>query len=173
MLKNDLLKYNEVIVRILGLEGNRVLIIDCIKLTMPKWVYLEDLISFNYCDQSDLFKDKMIDVEELQADLRKIAYLRYTMISGILPYVTDDAMRNHTIEMAAEEFKVDKKTIKKYLCLYLAYQSISVLAPTKKVSENDLSQDQKNIRWGLNKFFYTKYKNSLHVAYTMMLKSKY
>lgn len=173
MRKNDLLKHNGAIIRVLGTEGDRVLIIDCIKRTMPKWVSQVSLNDFDHCEPSELFKDEMVDVEELQADSRKAAYLRYTMISGILPYVADDAMRNHTIEMAAVEFEVDKKTVKKYLCLYLAYQCISVLAPAKKAKDKGLSQDQKNIRWGLNKFFYTKHKNSLRVAYTMMLKSKY
>jgi hypothetical protein len=136
MRKNDLLKYNEAIIRVLGTEGDRVLIIDCIKLTMPKWVSQADLNDFDHCEPSELFKDEVEDVEKLQADSRKTAYLRYTMISGILPYVAEDAMRTHTIELAAEEFKVNKKTVKKYLCLYLAYQCIAVLAPVKKEKDN-------------------------------------
>ena len=35
------------------------------------------------------------------------------------------------------------------------------------------TQDEKNIRWALNKFFYTTKKQSLMTAYTMMLKEKY
>ena len=34
-------------------------------------------------------------------------------------------------------------------------------------------EDEKNMRWALNKFFYTKHKNSLPVAYTLLLKEKY
>ena len=65
-----------------------------------------------------------------------------------------------------------KQTIRKYLCLYLVYQNIAALAPAPKV-EKELSQDEKNMRWALNKFFYTKNKNSLMTAYTFMLKEKY
>ena len=46
------------------------------------------------------------------------------------------------------------------------------MAPKKK-EEKVLTQDQKNIRWALNKFFYTRNQNSLSTAYTMMLKEKY
>ena len=35
------------------------------------------------------------------------------------------------------------------------------------------TQDEKNMRWALNKFFYTQRKNSLQTAYTLMLKEKY
>lgn len=36
-----------------------------------------------------------------------------------------------------------------------------------------MTDDEKNIRWALNKFFYTQNKNSLNTAYTLMLKDKY
>ena len=65
-----------------------------------------------------------------------------------------------------------KQTIRKYLCLYLDYQNIAALAPAPKV-EKELTQDEKNMRWALNKFFYSKHKNSLNTAYTFMLKEKY
>ena len=39
------------------------------------------------------------------------------------------------------------------------------LAPKGKNNDRELSVDEKNMRWGLNKFFYTQKKNSLHTAY--------
>ena len=50
---------------------------------------------------------------------------------------------------------------------------IAALAPKKKVVDVKLTQDEKNMRWALNKFFYTTQKQSLHTAYTLMLKEKY
>ena len=38
MQKNSLLKSENIIVRVLEVHGGQVLIIDCIKRTMPKWV---------------------------------------------------------------------------------------------------------------------------------------
>ena len=54
----------------------------------------------------------------------------------------------------------------------MAFQDITVLAPKKK-KEKELTRDQKNMRWALNKIFYTRNQNSLSTAYTMMLKEKY
>lgn len=45
--------------------------------------------------------------------------------------------------------------------------------PKKRIDESELTQDEKNMRWDLNKFFYTTAKQSLTTAYTMMLKEKY
>lgn len=67
---------------------------------------------------------------------------------------------------------VSKQTIRKYLCMYLVYQDIYVLAPLPKM-ERALTRDEKNIRWALNKYFYNVKKNTLKTVYKMMLKEKY
>jgi hypothetical protein len=55
----------------------------------------------------------------------------------------------------------------------MAYMDVAALAPRRREDERVLTQDEKNIRWALNKFFYTTKKQSLMTAYTMMLKEKY
>lgn len=50
---------------------------------------------------------------------------------------------------------------------------VAVLAPKRREDNRALTQDEKNIRWALNKFFYTTKKQPLMTAYTMMLKEKY
>ena len=57
--------------------------------------------------------------------------------------------------------------------LYLAYMDVTALAPKRREDERALTQDEKCMRWALNKFFYTTKKQSLMTAYTMMLKEKY
>lgn len=57
--------------------------------------------------------------------------------------------------------------------MYLTYMDMTVFAPRKKSDNTELTQDKKNMRWALNKFFYTTAKQSLTTAYTMMLKEKY
>ena len=172
MKKNDLFRNGETIVRVLAVEGDRVLLIDCRKLTMPKWEPTATMMDYTPCEEQELSRD-LVDIEDVGADARKSAYQHYTMISGVLPYVSDDAMRCSAIDKVAEEYHVSKKTIRKYLCRYLAYQNIAALAPKTNEDEPVLSQDEKNMRWALNKYFYTKNKNSLHIAYTLMLKNKY
>ena len=48
-----------------------------------------------------------------------------------------------------------------------------VLAPKERMKEKELTQDEKNMRWALNKYYYTKAKQSISTAYTLMLKEKY
>ena len=100
-------------------------------------------------------------------------YERYTMIAPILSFVADDRMRSRLICSVAEESGVSKATVRSYLCLYMAYMDVAALAPKRREDERVLTQDEKNMRWALNKFFYTTKKHSLMTAYTMMLKEKY
>lgn len=176
MEKNSLWKSDNTVLRVLDVKKNLVLVIDCIKRAMPRWVEAQELETFEETtlqDACDTTNIELSDMDSLDADSRRLAYERYTMIAGILPFVNDEKMRSEMIGQAAKEWEVTKQTVRMYLCLYLAYQDISVLAPKKHREQKDLSNDEKNMRWALNKFFYNQNKNSLRTAYTMMLKEKY
>ena len=138
---------------------------------MPKWIENSLLSDFVECCETELFAlTNYIAERELTQDERRIAQERFTLIAGVLPFIKNEGKRNQMIE-ALSEYQ-SKQTIRKYLCLYLVYQEIAALAPQPK-KEKALTQDEKNMRWALNKFFYTKHKNSLNTAYTMLLKEKY
>ena len=49
MKKYDLLKNDKDIVRVLEIQQDRILIIDCIKKTMPVWAESSDIDSFSCC----------------------------------------------------------------------------------------------------------------------------
>ena len=70
-------------------------------------------------------------------------------------------MRSKLISSIAEEHRVSKQTVRNYLCLYLSYLDVTILAPKKRKDERELTQDEKHMRWALNKFFYTTKKQSL------------
>lgn len=176
MKKHDLLRDEKSIIRVLEVTPDRVLMIDCIKKTMPVWVESSVLESFHVCTGKELFETTgftIADLDTLDSDQRKTMYDRYTLIAPILPYVSDEKMRSRLISSMATEHKMSKQTIRNYLCLYLIFMDIAALAPNKRTDDAALTQDEKNMRWALNKFFYTKHKNSLKTAYTMMLKEKY
>lgn len=173
MQKNDLIKLDDTIFRVLQIESDRLLVIDCIKRTMPIWKKNTEYIEIFNGSLGEITGIYPKEIEELDAESRRIAYAHYNQIAGILPFLDDDQERSAAISKISEQFGISKQTIRANLCLYLAYQSISVLAPKKEIKEKPLSQDEKNIRWALNQFFYTKHKNSLQTAYTMMLKEKY
>lgn len=176
MKKYDLLRNDDIVIRVLEIKSDRVLIINCIKRTMPVWVESSELNSFSGCTGEELHEITgftSVDMDALDAEQRKIMYDRYTLIAPILPFVAAEKMRSQLIRSIAKEQGISKQTIRGYLCLYLAYMDMTILAPKKRLADVDLTQDEKNMRWALNRFFYTKNKNSLKTAYTMMLKEKY
>lgn len=172
MQKNDVLKCGESIVRVLDIRENQVLIVTYPQKSVPLWVNQEELSEY----QS--FKEEEIpsfppEFEELSTDQRRIAHERYTLIAGILPFIGDERQRCTLIARISEEKGISKATLRRYLHQYLVYQRVSALAPKQKTSEKELSKDEKNMRWALNKFYYTRRKNSLTMAYTQMLKERY
>lgn len=176
MKQYDLLRKGESIIRVVALEDNSLLIMDCIKRTMPIRVAPERLEGYSLCTAEDLYQAtelSVTDIDSLDSDQRKVMYERYTMITPILPYIADEKVRTRLIRSVAEEHGISTQTLRSYLCLYLSYMDIAVLAPKKRDDSRTLTQDEKNMRWALNKFFYTKRKNSLTTAYTLMLKEKY
>ena len=168
MKKNDLIKTDSGIFRVLSV-GDNVLAIDCKKKTMPQF------FSYDFFNDSEIINCLSPDYpifEDLSPADRKIAQQRYTMIASAVSVLDDVKQRNMMIEKSAKQFGVSKQTLRSYLCTYLVYQDIAALAP-KHSKGKELTQDQKNMRWALNKFFYTRNQNSLPTAYTMMLKAKY
>ena len=176
MLRNDLLKKGDSIIRVLSLNGTNALIIDCIKPQMPKWIARSELYEYAPCSNEDLLKvthTHLPSFEELTPKQQKVAHERFTLIASILAFIESKEERSRLINIMAEKKKVSAQTMRKYLRLYLVYQSIAILAPTQKDSSKSLSPDEKNFRWALNKYYYTKYKNSLRMTYIYMLRDKY
>ena len=175
MQKNDLLKKDDVIVRVLHIDEERVLVIDCVKKTMPQWVRKQSLEEYDACDEIEICDDFCLaDIDELDAKSRKIARERYTMIAGVLSFYKDKIMRTQAIEEASKEYEISKQTIRDYLCRYLVYQNITALAPKPRARGNvPLTEQQKIMRNALNRYFYTTNKNSLRTAYNMMLKDHF
>lgn len=169
MKKNDVVKNRYGVFRIIKIEEDRIFAIECTKRTMPQYFdygcFLDSQVVDDYYIAESSF-------ENLSKSDRAIAQKRYTMIAPAVAVVDDKNKRSEMLEVLANQFGTSKQSLRAYLCTYLVFQDIAALAP-KKRKVNDLTTDQKNMRWALNKFFYTKYKNSLTTAYTMMLKEKY
>lgn len=176
MQKNELYRNNNSIIRVLEIKNNAVLVIDCINKTMPQWIGVSFFEDWTKCSDETLYEITGIELQDIktvsQEDF-KVAHQRYTMIAPIIMVLTDRDKKNEMIELISTNEKISKQTLRKYLCLYLIYQDISVLIPKTKNTNKQLSQDEKNIRWALNKFYFSFYKHSLKTAYTMMLKAKY
>ncbi len=165
------------IFRVLAVEAEQVLVIDCIKKTMPVWIELgklNDFVEEKEMQESNQSGETDIDIlEEYSPDIKKIIYQRYNIISTILPFVSDEAMRSGLIAKMAEEHGISKQSVRKYLCEYLASQDIRSLAPQERNTQRALTRDEKNMRKALNKYYYTTKKRTLKNVYTLMLKDSY
>lgn len=176
MLKNDLLKNDGEIIRIITIKNNQALVIDCIKRNMPYWINIELLESYIPCNDQELLiisHKTLYNIDELDARSQSIIYFRYGIIEPLIYEIDNKKKRNILIKNISIQNNISGQTLRKYLCDYLAFQDKTILAPKKNISDKTLSKDEKNMRWALNKFFYTKRKNSLYTAYLFMLKEKY
>lgn len=171
MKNNELLRHGETIIRVLAVKDVQAFVVDCKKRTMPKWVDADTLTDYISCSDDEL--DPLPDMNDLDLQSRKFAYEHFTYIASVLPFVADKKKRCAAITQITGERKISKQTVCNYLWLYLVYQNIAALAPKNTSIEKPLTEDEKNIRWALNKFFYTQRKNGLNTAYTLMLKEKY
>ena len=167
-----LLKNENHIVRVLESQDDRRLVISCTQKSMPVWISERDLEGYVPCDEAELSQD-IPNFEDLSPEQKRIAHERYTLIAGVLPFLGDNRLRSEAIARIASSHNVSKQTVRSYLCRYLVCQNLSVLAPQPRKKETPLSRDEKNMRWALNKFYYTRQKNSLTTAYMQMLKHKY
>jgi hypothetical protein len=139
---------------------------------MPKWIDVSSLSDFGECTEADLYaQTDMPQDRQLTPEEQRIAQERYTTIAPVLPFIGNETKRSHVIDLLSEH--QSKQTIRKYLCLYLAYQTVDALAPARKVKNRELSPQEKSFRWALNKFYYTQRKQTLTYAYNMMLKARY
>ena len=169
MKKNDIVKTESGHFRVLFIDGENVLAINCEKKNMPQFFPLS---FFEGAEIQEEISFPFSSWDKLSPNDKKLAQKRYTMIAAAVAVIGDKQKRNAMIDYASRQFGVSKQTIRSFLCLYLVYQDMSVLVPKKK-KEKELTKDQKVMRWALNKFFYTRNQNSLSTAYTMMLKEKY
>ena len=90
MKKNDLIKTENGIFRILSIEADRVLAIDCIKKTMPKFYLIS---SFGNGEFIDCLDADFPDMEDLSPTHRKVAQERYTMIASAVSVVDDKKLK--------------------------------------------------------------------------------
>ena len=73
MKKYDLLRSGDSIIRVLEVQGDRVLVIDCIKRTMPVWVEVAALETYSECTSDELSEVTGLAVvgdDNLDADQR-------------------------------------------------------------------------------------------------------
>lgn len=146
--ENDILKCGDSIFRVLDIKNNEIFLIDCGKRTIPTWISEDEIQDCTYLTEKELKEYIPIplpDFDTMDAKSLCIINERYTLISDILPFVSDFRMRNKRIAAISAEYGICRQTIINYLCLYLAFQDKAVLAPKPCISDTTLSHDEKNL----------------------------
>lgn len=165
---NDVLLNGEKVLRVLAIKDDNCLCIDCRVQRMPEWMTREALEDYVPDSECLIVKDTKLTTRQKQT-----AHKRFTMIAPVLAFLTDDKERCRVIDRVSEEYDVSKQTLRRFLWKYLVYQDIAALAPAVRELKQELSQDQKKMRWALNKFYYTPKKSPLTDVYVKLLKEKY
>ena len=108
MQKNELLRQDDNIIRILAEEGDEVLYIPCqgIKGTMPRWCRTSEFKEYVSSTEDELLKlngMEIVSEDELTPAERNTARQRYTIIAPVLGCLEDEKIRTQMIEKAAVE----------------------------------------------------------------------
>ena len=167
-LMNKYIKNGDTVFRILKEKEDEVLLLRCGGNSLPKWERVSTLADYEVAELPQL------EERELEASDYAIVYSRFNMIADVLTVIEDKKARSQLIDKLATDFGISRPSICKYINLYLTYDCKEALLPQPKTdSDKVLSVDEKNIRWALNKYYYTAEKNSLNFSYKQMLKERY
>lgn len=160
--------------RVLCSNDDRLLVIRCgnRKPLTPKWVDagagIKEAEPFIRANDGEMEKS-------LSAKEKAQAIQRFAVIDGILPYIGDKQKRNVQIQASAVYFSISRDTVMRYLYIYLSTGSKYALADRKKQTDKgkELTPDQKNMRYSLNKWYYTGAQAPLTFAYRQMIAKFY
>ena len=168
-LLNKYIKSGDNVFRILLETEETVLLLRCGGNNLPKWERTSTLVD------SEVEKQPILPEREYTAMDYAMAQSHFNMIADVLAVIDDKKARSQMIEKLAADFGISRPTICKYINLYLTYDCKEALLPQVKNDNTakPLSFDEKNIRWALNKYYYTTEKHSLTFAYKQMIKERY
>ena len=113
MKKNDYLKIGDTIYRILAVDKDNYLVLNCNTKNMPVWrleAELSDGVIINREEAFEILEIELIE-EELTGIAFKQAHERYTMIAGVLAFMNDDSLRNRAIAMAVDTYGISRRTL--------------------------------------------------------------
>ena len=173
MKKNQIIKIDNHIYRVLSIKNYHFLGIDCIKQTMPAWIKISEYSILSEEDLYSLLDQEYEDINDISPKRAAAAYKQFSLIAGILACIEDKQAYTAQIKAVSEAQGISKQTIRNYLIKYLIFQNIAVLAPKEPSRARILSDDEKNFRWALNRYFYNQNQHTLTYTYKTMLQNKY
>ncbi len=86
MRKNELLQTADSIYRVLAVTDDMVLWLDCVKLTMPKWVSISSMPQYESCTETELLAETGCmpsTVEDLDTQQAICVRKRFSVIEAV------------------------------------------------------------------------------------------
>ena len=99
-----ILRKGDRMVRCLDSDEGKLLVIDCVKRTMPCWVDSGCFVGYEEVGQErllELLKARLPSIDNLSQDQQKTMHVRYATISPILANVGDEGERRRKIKEAS------------------------------------------------------------------------
>ena len=93
MKKNDLLENESAIIRALELKEGKVLIIYCLKMTMPQWIPDEELTGYHPVDEKELWDRKGFVEEDIEAIKAMLPDVSKFKLQECLPVKEKDVLK--------------------------------------------------------------------------------
>ena len=143
---------------------------------MPDWVSVTFLEGFTLAQEQELHSVLGITLPEyeiLSQEEKRVCHERYTFISPLLVFLDDEYERTRLIRSFSLKLNISKQTIRRYLILYLSFNSLVALKPSIPSKNKELSGDEINFRWAINKYYYSSAKNTIKRTYLLLLRDKY
>ena len=87
LVKNQIIKKDDIIYRILDVKNNKYLLVNCKKLRMPFWIDNKEVIDYEVIEENDFLKLLNIDIcnyDDLDNVEKKITMTYNCIISTVL-----------------------------------------------------------------------------------------
>ena len=143
-------------------------VVDCQHFRMPALIRNADLAAMQTVS-ADQYAAFVLE-DDIPLRQREQRDKRFALLEGLLcsEAITDKAYRSRTAQEQATLAGVTRRTVLLYLWRYWVGQNKNALLTSNSNEHSNnllstLSVDEKNIRWALNKFYYTPQKQTLSV----------
>lgn len=172
--KNTLWDNGKTIYRILECTNDgELFVLDCIRRCNPEYIKDYDLENAKKITEEQLRERTGIVIrDDLSEEETQECIKRYTLICDIINVIDNPILRCELLRKTAKANGYSIRGIKKWLYKFIAFQDKRVFAP-KKPNTKEPNEVQKNFRWALNKFFYTRHGKTLSDTYIALIKEKY
>lgn len=170
---NSLWATEDSVYRILSNNEEVILAFNCIRQSNPIHVCKAFFEGATEISEEQLRKRANIAIRnDLSVQEQTECDRKYIIISSLINVIGDPNQRCRLLREIAKNNGMSTRGVKKWLYKYIAFQDKRIFAPPPKRSL-ERTQIQKNFRWALGKFFYTKYGKSLTQTYISMIRERY